>query len=74
MSGEWSGGVANRAWRRKGHRGAPVRGDAERGKRLFALLAQVPFWCETCGGLHPLAEHKQCRSDSTGRDPGEGRQ
>jgi hypothetical protein len=63
MSGEWTGGAANRVWRQAGHRGGPVRGDGARGRRLFAQLAEVPFWCETCGRLHPLAEHRRCRDD-----------
>ena len=62
MSGEWSGGAQNRTWRRTGHRGGPVTGDTQRGQRLFAELAQTPFWCETCGGTHALAEHSDCRN------------
>jgi len=62
MSGEWSGGVANRTWQRKGHRGGPVDGDTERGQRLYAERAHTPFWCETCGGCHALGEHKACRA------------
>ena len=65
MSGEWSGGSANRSWHRTGHRGAPVDGDTERGARLFAELAGTPFWCDTCGGCHPLAEHAACRDAQT---------
>jgi hypothetical protein len=38
-----------------------VSGDADRGQRLFADLASTPFWCESCTGCHPLAEHKACR-------------
>jgi hypothetical protein len=61
VSGEWSGGSQNRSWQRKGHRGGPVPGDNERGPRLYNELAGTPFWCDTCGGTHPLAEHKACR-------------
>lgn len=62
MSGEWTGGVANRHWQRKGHRGGHVQGDTARGRRLFAELADEPFWCESCGGSHPLREHAACRA------------
>jgi hypothetical protein len=27
-----------------------------------ARFATVPFWCETCGRTHPLAEHRECRN------------
>jgi hypothetical protein len=62
MSGEWTGGAQNRAWRRPGHRGGPVQGDAARGRRLAADLAGEEFWCEACGGTHPLREHQACRN------------
>ena len=62
MSGEWTGGAVNRVWRRKGHRGGPVPGDGDRGARLFALMAEEAFWCETCGGAHALREHAACRA------------
>lgn len=65
MSGEWSGGSANYRWQRAGHRGGPVDGDTERGARLFAELAGTPFWCDTCNGCHPLAEHAACRDVQT---------
>jgi hypothetical protein len=54
VSGEWGGGSRNRTRR-------PVNGDQARGQRLYAELADTPFLCETCGGCHPLAEHKACR-------------
>jgi len=62
MSGQWSGGTANRYWRRPGRRVLNVPGDAERGPRLFAELAREPFWCDNCGASHPLAEHRDCRA------------
>lgn len=61
MSGEWTGGAQNRHWRRTGHRGGPIPGDTARGQRLYAELADEPFWCETCGACHPLSEHQACR-------------
>lgn len=61
--GKWSGGAANRSWARyAGAREISTAGDAERGARLFALLASTEFLCETCGTMHALAEHRQCRS------------
>jgi hypothetical protein len=62
MSGQWSGGVANRTWQRPGHRVTRYPGDAERGRRLFELLKHERFWCDNCGGVHPLAEHRDCRA------------
>ncbi len=62
MTGVWSGGIANRSWGRPGSRLRNVPGDAERGQRLFAQLAHVRFWCDNCGRLHPLAEHRDCRT------------
>jgi len=59
MSGQWSGGVANRYWRRPGVR---TRGDPELAARLDAELAPVPFWCDNCGRMHPLREHRECRA------------
>lgn len=61
MSGEWTGGAQNRHWQRAGHRGGHVQGDAARGRRLWAELAGEAFWCESCGGSHPLREHAACR-------------
>jgi len=60
MSGEWTGGSANRHWQRTGYRG-PRIDDAELGQRLFDELADARFWCEVCGGCHPLREHQACR-------------
>lgn len=62
MSGKWSGGAANRYWKRQGSRRVNVPGDAERGPRIFAAVASEPFWCDNCGGLHPLIEHRDCRA------------
>lgn len=30
--------------------------------RLYADLADEPFWCDTCRQQHPLREHRECRS------------
>lgn len=61
MSGQWSGGVANRTWARPGHRTTNYPGDRERSARLNALLADTRFWCDVCGSMHPLREHPACR-------------
>ncbi len=58
--GKWSGGAANRLWSRPGSRHYPH--DPERGARLYAQLADAVFWCETCGRMHPLREHRECRA------------
>lgn len=36
---------------------------AERMDRISASTPQadLPFWCETCHGVHPLREHEACR-------------
>ena len=62
MSGEWTGSASNRRWQRAGHRGGQVQGDAARGERLYAELADVRFLCDTCGASHPLREHRICRA------------
>lgn len=61
MSGKWSGSTANRYWQRPGSRVRGVEGDAERGRRLWALLADERFWCDNCGAMHPLREHRERR-------------
>ena len=62
MAGKWSGGAANRYWQRPGSRVLHVHGDKERGQRIFAAIQHEPFWCDNCGGLHPLIEHRRCRA------------
>lgn len=62
MSGKWSGGVANRTWQRPGNRNRNVPGDRERSARLFEALKDTPFWCDNCGSVHPLIEHRECRA------------
>lgn len=62
MSGEWSGGIANRTWQRAGNRNRKVDGDARRGQRLYALLKDERFWCDNCGNVHALREHRECRA------------
>lgn len=61
MSGQWSGGVANRTWQRPGRRVTNMPGDRERSARLFEQLKDTRFWCDVCGSLHPLKEHSACR-------------
>lgn len=66
MSGHWTGGAANRMWVRTGNHNRFAPGDKERGPRLYTQMAGTVFWCETCGGSHPLREHHACRE---GRRP-----
>lgn len=61
MSGRWSGGVANRQWARPGVRTA---GDPELATRLDEEMAAVRFWCDNCGRVHPLREHRTCRAEN----------
>ena len=58
--GKWSGGTANRNWARPGNR-VTITDDQARGARLYAELAGEDFLCDTCGRMHPLREHRQCR-------------
>jgi hypothetical protein len=60
--GKWSGQGANRYWARPGSRRRGVAGDPERSARLAAALAAATFFCENCGGTHPLSEHAACRA------------
>jgi hypothetical protein len=60
MAGKWSGGAANRTWGRAGYVAPITKGDRERGRRLARELAAELFWCELCGGRHPLAEMRTC--------------
>jgi hypothetical protein len=61
--GKWSGGIANRTWSRfSGARVVEFSGDAERSARLDVALAGESFWCEACGQVHPLRQHRECRS------------
>ena len=63
--GEWTGGIANRAWIRPGNRNLNVQGDRDRGPRLAALMANEEFWCDTCEARHALIEHRACRAAAT---------
>src|SRR5271163_4646223 len=63
MPTKWKGGPANRSWGRLGYVAPIVKGDQERGRRLWALLALERFWCDVCGSCHPLAEHRDCRAN-----------
>jgi hypothetical protein len=61
--GKWSGGVANRYWARPGSRREFTPADAELGHRLYEQLAGEGFYCQNCGRLHPLREHRICRAE-----------
>jgi hypothetical protein len=61
MSGVWTGSGTTRRWVRPGSRLTNVPGDRERSQRLMAALADTPFWCDNCGSMHPLIEHRDCR-------------
>lgn len=62
--GKWSGSTANRIWARPGSRITDLPGDTERGHRLTEQLADAEFLDETCGRVHPLREHRECRERS----------
>ena len=32
---------------------------------LWERVKHLRFWCETCHGWHPLAEHATCRNTAT---------
>jgi len=59
VSGKWTGGAQNRMWIH-GDRPRNVP-DPERDRRLWAEMSGMAFWCEACGGTHPLREHAACR-------------
>jgi hypothetical protein len=63
--GRWSGGRENRDWARPGSRHYPEQLDAATRRGLYDAVADEPFWCETCGGTHPLREHRDCRKGTT---------
>ena len=58
--GKWSGGLMNRTWSRPGSR--HFKSDPEVDARLSAQMAHVEFLCETCGRMHSLIEHRECRA------------
>ena len=60
--GKWSGGAANRTWARPGSRHYAETLTAQQQHELYEQHADEDFWCETCGGSHPLKEHRQCRA------------
>ena len=60
MATRWRGGAANRTWGRQGYVAPVVKDDRDRGRRLARQLAAELFWCENCGGRHPLAELREC--------------
>lgn len=57
----WSGGAANREWNRAAGLGYFGRLAREAEHRLYLQLAAERFYCEACGGSHPLSEHRLCR-------------
>ena len=60
--GKWSGGAANRAWIRPGSRYRRDGLSDDRRHELYEQMAGESFYCEACGGHHPLREHQACRS------------
>lgn len=60
--GKWSGGIANRTWARSNGTVTDLAGDAERSARLYEMNQAERFLCDSCGELHPLSEHRQCRA------------
>ena len=62
MSGQWSGGAANRQWARPGRRVFDTPADRARFAEKFPHLMDARFWCDNCGGNHPLREHRDCRA------------
>lgn len=63
MSGyEWQGSGQHGGFVRAGSRLTQQPADLARDRALSAAMTGVPFWCETCGGYHPLAEHQACRA------------
>lgn len=63
MSGyEWQGSGQHGGFVRAGSRLVQQPGDLERDQALSAAMAGVAFYCETCRGFHPLAEHQACRA------------
>ena len=65
MSGEWTGGHTGvgRRWHRQGRRGGSLDDTPELRARLWDETRHQPFWCDNCGGLHPLIEHQICRAE-----------
>jgi hypothetical protein len=60
-----------RQWARPGSRLRNVPGDAERGPRLFELMKHERFLCDSCGMMHELIEHRECRNAEAARpNPG----
>ena len=53
-----------RQWLRQGHTLDEIHAEEQRvaGNRNLPG-PDTSFWCETCGGLHPISEHWRCRAD-----------
>jgi len=62
--GKWSGGAANRTWARPGSRYQSDGLTEEQRNALYEEHADDPFWDESCGQVHPLREHRECRAAS----------
>lgn len=65
--GKWSGGAANRSWNRPGSRLRAGPETAQRDHRLYEQMKDLPFYCETCGQMHPMVEHQRCRDAESAR-------
>ncbi len=58
--GKWSGSWLTMSWSRPGVRYS--KRDPQADAALSASMHQVEFWCETCGRMHQLIEHRECRA------------
>jgi hypothetical protein len=56
----------NRSWSR-GTRVTDWPGDAERSIRLWQQMKHEQFLCDTCGQMHELVEHRECRAAETAK-------
>lgn len=66
--GKWSGGAANRTWARPGSRYQDDGMTGEQRGALYESVADEPFFDETCGAVHPLREHRDCRNGAALRE------
>jgi hypothetical protein len=58
----WSGGLANREWSRAAGQSNLARLPAEEEHELYLTMLDESFYCDACGGFHPMREHQQCRT------------
>jgi len=69
MSGyEWQGSGLHGGFMRSGNRRVDIRPNLP----LYESVAAKPFWCDNCGGMHPLREHRTCRRDYPFRSAARG--